>query len=437
MLNPVFLERMKSYLNDDYKDFVNSYNEQNIRAFTINNRYITNELFEKIFDYSISKIPYTENGYYLNEPDVKLGFHSLHHAGAIYMQDPSAMIPALTFDIPSDAFVLDLCAAPGGKSIQLASKLTNGVLISNEVDFTRAKILYSNIERLGLNNVVVTNNMPIDFLKSFENSFDVILVDAPCSGEGMFRKYPEAIKEWSLENVLSCAKRDKEILDVVHKLLKKDGVIIYSTCTFSKEENEEMIQYMLDNYNYSILDIKSDFKLYLEEGFIDKTYRFYPHKALGEGQFVAIIKKNEGEIFTPKFIKKSVTSKEFVEFSNKYLNAILSDLIIKNNNLYKLVCPYDLSTLKVLNYGVKLGEIYNKRFIPNHNFFKVYPSLFKSSFDLSYDDPLIIKYLRGEQITLPVSNGFGVIKVNGVPLGGYKANNGILNNYYPKGLRNY
>ena len=367
-----------------------------------------------------------------------MGFHPLHHAGAIYMQDPGAMMPVNSISIPSDAFVLDLCSAPGGKSIQMALKLDSGAIISNEIDRERAKILYSNIERMGLNNVVVTNNKPSDFLPFFKNAFDVIIVDAPCSGEGMFRKYSNAISEWSLENVDICQKRDKEILDVAVKLLKKDGVLLYSTCTYAKEENEDIVSYLIDNYSFSSLDINESLKPFLKEGFLPYTYRFYPHIANGEGQFLAVLKKNDDDNeMILKQIKRYDKVTEFTDFCNKYLTSPITNIIKRNNDIFYSALPYEINSLKVLNYGVKLGEIYNNRFIPNHNFFKSFSSYFKSSLNLDYNDPLVFKYLHGEQIQAEVLDGFGVLFVNGIPLGGYKASRNTLNNYYPKGLRNF
>ena len=437
MLNELFLKRMKEYLGNEYEAFLASYNNTNIRALTVNNNVISNIEFESIFDLKIEKIPFVNNGYYLLEENVKIGFHPLHHAGAFYMQDPSAMAVVESIDFPSDLFVLDLCAAPGGKSIQLAQKLKNGVLISNEIDLKRAKILYSNIERMGLKNVVVTNNKPADFLKGFEGCFDMILIDAPCSGEGMFRKYPESQELWSLENVDVCHNRDIEIVDIANRLLKKDGIIIYSTCTFAKEENEDIISYLIDKYNYEQIEIKAVLKETLKEGFIPKTYRFYPHLLEGEGQFLAVLKKTEGETNCPRLNNKSVKCNELEDFIKKSLNTKITHVIQKQDDLYYCACNYDLSSLKVLNYGVKLGEIFNKRFIPNHNFFKAFYDLFPNHLNLDFKDELVMKYLHGEQIASEVANGFGVLTVNGICLGGYKANSNNLNNYYPKGLRNY
>lgn len=437
MLNKDFLERMKEYLKEDYEAFIQSYDKKNIRAFTVNESQISKEEFESIFDLKISKIPFLDNGYFLLEDDVKLGFHPLHHAGAFYMQDPSAMSVVESIDFNDNLFVLDLCAAPGGKSIQLAQKLKNGVLIANEIDPTRAKALYSNIERMGLKNVVVTNNKPQDFLKQFKGSFDMILIDAPCSGEGMFRKYPESQALWSLDNVNLCHNRDIEIVDCANELLKTGGILLYSTCTFAKEENEDIVKYLVDKYDYEQLDIKDNLKKVLKEGFIPKTYRFYPHEISGEGQFLAVLKKITGNIVEPKKYNKKESVKEFDEFQKANLKQSITNLVRRKDDIFYSATSFDLSSLKVLNYGVKLGEVTNKRFVPNHNFYKSFYYLFNMQIDIEFSSDLVKRYLHGEQIQYDVKNGFGVLKVNGIPLGGFKASNSNLNNHYPKGLRNF
>lgn len=437
MLNEKFLERMKEYLGCEYSKFLASYETKNIRGLSLNTNVIDNKTFEDIFDLDIKKIPYLENGYLLLSENVKIGFHPLHHAGAFYMQDPSAMCVVEAIDIPNDILALDLCAAPGGKSIQLAQKIKNGILISNEIERERSRILYSNIERMGLSNVIVTNNHPKDFLKAFESSFDLILVDAPCSGEGMFRKYPESQELWSLENVIECAERDRMIVDTATKLLKKGGILIYSTCTFAREENEDIVSYLINEYGYTQIDIKDDLKRNLTPGFISKTYRFYPHITEGEGQFIAVLQKTFGDEKTLKKYNKFVKSIEFNEFVKKNLSKEITNVYLKNNDLYYHIAPFDLSSLKILNYGVKLGEIYNRRFIPNHNIFKSLGHLFVNHLNLNFKDEIVMKYLHGEQISHEVDNGFGVLRINGINLGGFKANNNSLNNYYPKGLRNF
>ena len=436
MLNQDFLNRMKEYLGDEYADFIQSYNNDNIRGLRVNSNYLNDEKFALLCDFSADKIMNIKNAYIVKE-EMKFGFHPLHHAGAFYLQDPSAMIPALSYKFDNSFKVLDLCAAPGGKSTQLASMLSNGVLFANEIDNKRAWSLYSNVERLGFKNVIVTNNRPEDYLKNFQGYFDLILVDAPCSGEGMFRKYPDSQNEWSLNNVNTCASRDKEILDVANKLLKDNGILIYSTCTFAKEENEEMVNYLINNYNYETLSLNEELLPYVSKGFIDNTYRIYPQNKFGEGQFVAVLKKHQETINKSKLIKSNNLPIEFKDFCKKNLTDTISNVYQKNDDLYYLALNVDLSNLKVLNYGVKLGKIQNKRFIPDHNMFKAFSNLFINKVNLDFKDELVTKYLHGEQISYDVANGFGVIFVNDIPLGGFKASNGNLNNYYPKGLRNF
>lgn len=436
MLNQDFLNRMKEYLGDGYADFIQSYNGENIRGLRVNSNYLNDEKFALLCDFSADKIMNISNAYIVKE-EMKFGFHPLHHAGAFYLQDPSAMIPALSYKFDNSFKVLDLCAAPGGKSTQLASMLSNGVLFANEIDNKRAWSLYSNVERLGFKNVIVTNNRPEDYLKNFQGYFDLILVDAPCSGEGMFRKYPESQDEWSLNNVYTCASRDKEILDVTNKLLKDKGILIYSTCTFAKEENEEMVNYLVDNYNYETIPLNEELLPYVSNGFINNTYRIYPQNGFGEGQFVAVLKKHQETINKSKLIKSNNLPIEFKDFCKKNLTDTISNVYQKNDDLYYLALNVDLSNLKVLNYGVKLGKIQNKRFIPDHNMFKAFSNLFINKVNLDFKDELVTKYLHGEQISYDVANGFGVIFVNDIPLGGFKASNGNLNNYYPKGLRNF
>ena len=436
MLNEKFLKRMKEYLDDEYDAFIASYNDDNIRGLRVNPNYIDEDEFSNIADFKHSKICGLENAFVVEE-DLKFGFHPLHHAGAFYLQDPSAMLPAYSINVSKDAKVLDLCAAPGGKSTQIAVQIPNGELFANEIDNKRAWALYSNVERLGLSNVVISNNKPSDYLKNFNGYFDVILIDAPCSGEGMFRKYPESQELWNEDNVKLCANRDKEIVDVANELLKDEGIIIYSTCTFAKEENEDIVSYLMDKYQYETIPLKDELKQFVTKGFIDNTYRIYPHHHFGEGQFLAILKKNNPTVNNTKMNKYKNLPIEFDKFCKENLSKTPSNVILKNDELFSSATNADLSTLKILNYGVKLGKIINKRFVPEHHFYKAFSSMFVNSVDINYNDTNINRYLRGEELHLETPNGYGVLLVNNIPLGGYKASNNNLKNHYPKGLRNF
>ena len=231
MLPGEFKDRMKVLLGNDYENFINSFSKSEVKSIRVNTEKIEVEDFIKIAPFEIEKIPYTLDGFYVNE--VGLGNHPYHHAGLFYIQDPAAMMPANLIDLDEDMIVLDLCAAPGGKSGQIGAKLKNGILVSNEINSNRAKILFSNIERMGLKNTIVLNNDSYSLAKKYPNTFDVIFIDAPCSGEGMFRKDPSAIKEWSLKKIEECAKIQKELLKNANIMLKDGGIIVYSTCTYS------------------------------------------------------------------------------------------------------------------------------------------------------------------------------------------------------------
>jgi len=424
-----FLKIMTNLLGSDYDDFIKSYNDKPKRG--IRSR-IDNDIKKEKLKFGINE--------YMLLTDDKLGNLPIHHLGGIYLQEPSAMAPVNLIDINPNWNVLDMCASPGGKSGQVSERLTNGVLFSNEIDKKRCQILFQNMERMGYGNVVVLNNDPRDLVNNFKGFFDLIILDAPCSGEGMFRKDSTAVDMWNLGNVDACAKRDELLLEYANSMLKKDGIIIYSTCTFSIEEDENQITNFLKKHDYSVIKPNNDVVDSGVKGLIDGAVRFYPHNSVGEGQFMCAIKKNEeSECFIKKSKLNKLESKE-LKLVNEFLNDTVSDLslnlIKKNNQIYHLVTDVNLDGVNVLSYGVKIGEI-DKRFIPNHHFFKVFGKYFKNKLELSLGDPNVIKYLRGEQLDIELDKGYGVIMIDGLSLGGFKSSDGVLKNLYPKGLRNF
>lgn len=424
-----FLEIMKDLLGSDYDDFIKSYDAEPKRG--VRSR-ISNNLLKEKLKFGINE--------YALLTDEKLGNSPIHHLGGIYLQEPSAMAPVNLIDIDPNWNCLDMCASPGGKSGQVAERLTNGILVSNEIDKKRCQILFQNIERMGYDNVIVTNNDPKDLTKNFKEFFDLIILDSPCSGEGMFRKDSTAIDMWNLGNVSTCAKRDIDLLEYANMMLKKDGIIIYSTCTFNKSEDEDAITNFLKTHDYSIVKPNINVLNSGVKGFIDGAVRFYPHNSVGEGQFMCAIKKNEEtseSMKKGKFIKlESKELKLVSEFLNDTVENLDLNLIKRNNQIYHLIRDINLDNLNVLSYGVKIGEI-DKRFIPNHHFFKVFGKYFKNKLELSIDDPSVYKYLRGEQLDMELSKGYGVIMIEGLSLGGFKSSDGVLKNLYPKGLRNF
>ena len=324
-----FCERMKSLLGDQYDAFIAALNEPPVKAFRVNTDKISLGDFEKINEFSSGKIPYVDNGFYLDYE--KIGNHPYHHAGLIYVQEPAAMAPAECLQINPDWHVLDMCAAPGGKSTQIKNKLgKNGVLVSNEIVPSRCKILTGNIERLGLQNCVTTCMDTSRLAKNFGNTFDMIMVDAPCSGEGMFRKDENAINEWSLDNVKMCAERQSQILENAVKMLKNGGFIVYATCTFSLDENEMVVDKFLNLHpNFELVRVKKEVENHTADGIkfdgcttenIHFCRRFYPYIAKGEGQFMAVLhNKNTAENLKTFANKEQKIDKIITEFLDSTL----------------------------------------------------------------------------------------------------------------------
>lgn len=434
-----FINRTKDII-PRYEEFIDSFNQSNKKGISVNTKKISIDEFIKLFPYKITKIPYTTNGFYLDE-DFKIGNHPYHHAGLFYSQDPAAQAPINSINVKNTWRVLDLCAAPGGKSIQLANKLTEGILIANEYDKKRSQILYSNIERMGLENVVITNDSSENLSKQYTGYFDLVVVDAPCSGEGMFRKNDNSILEWNEKNIEKCVTRQKEILKNASTMVKKDGFILYSTCTYELDENEKIVEWFVNNFNYEIIQLTALIDNYSVKGIktsVDtaKSRRFYPHIAPGEGQFVCLLKNNNETIEKTNTSKHKNPNNNELKIINEFLTYIDKKIEphIINNKVYSSY--YDkLNNINVISSGIQIGEVKHNYFIPNHNVFTAYGNYFKNKLNLTLDDPRLIKYLHGEEIQADVQNGYGVILVDGYPLGGFKASNKNLKNHYPKGLR--
>ncbi len=437
MLKEAFLKRMKDILNDEYEAFLKSYDDPSMRAIRINKEKISVSDFLKINPFKVEKINLRDDCFYL-KTDEKIGRHPIHHSGMVYLQDPSAMLPAYAVDFDNGIRILDLCAAPGGKTGQLASLNNEGIVIANEINKARSKVLFSNIERLGYKNVIITSASPCDLKKKLTGFFDLILIDAPCSGEGMFRKDEGAVEEWSEELVNLNSKRQKEIIDDAVSMLKQDGLLIYSTCTFSPLENEDIIKYITDKYSFEILKPNDEVLKLTKSYTLEYGRRSYPHLYNGEGQFLCVLKKLSSEDADYRINKpKSNINKIVLDFFDKYLDNPKMNIRLYNNHYYHVPCDINLEGIDVVSYGVCLGEVIKDRFVPHHNLFTAFGRYFKNQVNLSIDDERLTKYLRGEEIDYPCADGFGVIMVENAPLGGFKAKSGVLKNYYPKGLRNF
>lgn len=441
-----FETRMKKLLGEDYPNYLEALNEPPVKGFRVNTDKISLKAFEKINIFGKEKIPYVENGFYLDFE--KVGNHPYHHAGMIYVQEPAAMAPAECIDIDPEWKVLDMCSAPGGKSSQLKNKLSEkGVLVSNEIIPSRCKILTGNIERLGLKNTVTTCMDTGRLAKVFPKVFDLIMVDAPCSGEGMFRKEEIAVSEWSYENVLKCADRQAEILENAVKCLKDGGYIIYATCTFSLEENEMTVDNFLKSHpDFEIVEVKDTVKQNTVDGIafdgcecenIKFARRFYPHKNKGEGQFMAVLhNKNDKKPVYRSSAKTDKPDKALIAFLNDTLTGYNeSNLSLYNGTPVYFTPDFEARNATVFSYGVTIGELKKNYILPHHQFFMALGHKFKRKIELLADSEEIKKYLHGEEIPADTENGWAVVTVNSVAIGGAKVVNGTAKNHYPKGLR--
>lgn len=433
-----FDARMKSLLKDEYDDFKNALLEKPVKGLYLNRN---KKNVERVLDQNyVEHHPIVENGYLYDE-NYHPGRSAYFLAGLYYIQEPSAMLVADALPIEPDDFVLDMCAAPGGKSCEIASRLTGeGVLIANDIEASRARILSENIERFGLDNTIVTNVDPMRFTKQFQEAFDKIVLDAPCSGEGMFRKLEQAIDTWSEEKVLECAHIQKNLLKGAYDMLKQGGMVIYSTCTYSYEENEAMVHYAVDELGFELLPLNKSNGLCPGVD-LDEVVRCYPHHYRGEGHFIALLKKpGNSPRKQVRTIKPSVNLadlKVLKAFYQENLNKKVPSYIIENNgHLYAVKKNFpELKGIRVLRNGLYLGEVRKNRFIPSYS---LALTLTKQDVKRSYDYPSeseeIKKYIHGETLEGTGEKGFGVIFVDGYPLSFYKESNQVKN-LFPKGLR--
>lgn len=451
-----YINRIKDELADEFSSYEKTLEEDSIKALRVNTLKGRVDKFINNNEWNIKnedKVPWCSEGFYIeglemNDSDKLLppGKHPYHSAGVYYIQEPSAMAPVEELDVQEGLKILDLCASPGGKTTQIAAKMKGqGILFANEPYPLRAKNLSENVERMGITNCVVISHEPWQIEEKFNEYFDRILVDAPCSGEGMFRKNEEAINEWSLDNVIMCAKRQKEILNSAYKMLSCGGRMVYSTCTFSKDEDENNVNWFLDEYK--------DMKLV-------KMDKLWPHKIKGEGHFLAVFEKiGDGENVAKEKnrqdTKKSRKDKEkdaenpknlveFMDFSKEFFNKPLENILGYEYKFIKFgdelyVAPKDLPSLdklKVLRLGLHLGTLKKNRFEPSLSLaLALDESDVNNSVSLSYDETLM--YLRGETINRESKKGWCLLNYGGYSVGFGKSSSNVIKNHYPKGLRNY
>lgn len=437
-----FLNQMKDLLAaDDYARFLADCEKSPYRGIRVNTLKCNINKIRKCLPFVGEKTPFCNKGFYIPHDTKSIGDEPFHHAGAFYVQEPSASSAVTVLDVQKGDRVLDLCAAPGGKSTQIAAELDGtGLLWSNEIVRNRANILLSNIERMGIANAVVSNCYPDTLCNNLSGYFDKVLVDAPCSGEGMFRKDSAAVEEWSLEHSVSCGERQLSILDSAANALKDGGTLVYSTCTFSIYENENVIKRFLGNHkDFELVDSSVDFG----RKALDKAVRILPSDG-GEGHFVAKLKKSGELTHTPtadvtpcKFPETETALKLYDEIFKK---RVFGENFRKLNDKIILLPNIDLPPLSgmgVIRAGILFGEIKKNRIEPCHALFMAAKKDdLKFCVDLDYNDSRLQKFYHGEEIDIDEKlKGFTAVMVEGVSTGFGKASGGTLKNRYPKGLR--
>ena len=453
-----YASRMEELLGDEYDAYLASLDKPLHKGLRVNSLKTDGACVMKLLGRDLKPVPWASLGYYYNEDEIKPGKSPYFEAGLYYIQEPSAMCVAelamesakdLGID-KSELKVLDLCAAPGGKTTYLAALMENkGLLVANEINAGRAAILSQNVERCAITNTVVISENPVKLADRFENYFDLIVVDAPCSGEGMFRKEEDALNMWSPDNVLMCAERQKEIMDAASKMLKGTGRIVYSTCTFSKEEDENLIKDFLDTHE-DFKTIPSPYKKFFKEGYepVRDGMRLFPHLIEGEGHFACVLGRDEDVEETRPYKRKGndkntltmmqVAKKFFKEnFNEGFLERFEDgDYISFGDNLYLMPMAMNLDKLKVLRPGLELGTVVKERFIPSHALSLIIsPKDVKISLSMAEDE--VTNYLKGLTLNAdePGKDGWALMCVDGYSVGWGKKVGNTIKNHYPKGLR--
>ena len=428
MLPKEFLERLRLQLGEEYPEYLQSLERP--RAVAL--RFDPRKGEPPVLPFVAEPIPWEPMGYYY-DPDARPGLHPYHEAGVYYLQEASAMAPVSLLDPQPGERICDLCAAPGGKSTQIAGRmLGQGFLLCNEYSPKRAKILSRNIERMGIANALVTNETPDALAKRFPESFDRVLIDAPCSGEGMFRKEEAAITDWSEDTVAMCARRQADILDAGAVLVRPGGRLVYSTCTFAPEENEMTVEAFLSRHpEFSPEEVSAPWFTPAGKG----AFRLWPHKLRGEGHFAAVLRKSGDAPAAFTEGKAEAMPKCFTEFARSLDITLPSGRPLSfGQSLY--LAPEgmpDIRGLKVLRPGLELGVVKKDRFEPAHAL-ALWLSDCAVSQSLAVDSGELKAYLHGDVIPTECK-GWCLVKAGNYAIGWGKGDKTVLKNHYPKGLR--
>ena len=438
---------MRDLLGEDFQAYKDSLDAPVRQGLRINTLKITTEEFEKISPFAVERVPWIPNGYFLKEEE-RASRHPYYFAGLYYLQEPSAMTPASRLPVEEGDYVLDLCAAPGGKATELGSRLgRKGLLLANDISNSRAKALLKNLELAGIPNIFVTSEDPEVLERNFRGFFDKVLIDAPCSGEGMFHREPKMMEYWEARGPLEYVPIQKKLILQGASMLRPGGMLLYSTCTFSKKEDEEVIAYLLEENPDMCLRQILPYEGFAKGFGLEECVRIFPHKMPGEGHFLALLeKKGDSKAEDRKETGKIKPLKELPEAAKEFFSLIrtpldLSRVKLEKDRLYLLPDTRVMPKLRYLRTGLYLGDVKKNRFEPSQALaMALNPEDFVSCIHLDPEDLRTVKYLKGETLDvsdLPVQNkkGWQLVCVGGHPLGFGKLANGTLKNKYYAGWR--
>lgn len=440
-MNQQFLDRMKQYLQDDYNAYIETLDAPMYRGIRINETKCTQEELEQLALCELTPSSICPQSFYIPETVEKLGNHPAHLAGLFYMQEPSASSAVEVLDVAQGDWVLDLCAAPGGKSTQIAAKLAHtGFLVSNEIEGKRAQILLSNMERLGFGECMITNSHPDILCKELSGWFDKVLVDAPCSGEGMFKKHSKAMDDWSVAHVEACAQRQQNILESAYEALKQEGILVYSTCTYSMEENEQVIDTFLQRHpDMELVDPGVTFgRGGIPYGSLDVTQvrRILPMDH-GEGHFVAkMIKHGEAKKAKVTVLPTAQLPHYVTSFLKDQLSSLPKYAMQLQDKVYVKQSPFlQLKKTRIIRQGILVGELTKQRIEPHQHFYTAgqLAPFFNRQYDVSEEECRL--YLQGNQLAVQGYKGYTLITWHHHPIAFAKGDGTVLKNKYPKGMR--
>ena len=428
MLPEAFLTRMKAQLGNEYDDFLKSLGRP--RAVALRFNPLKGEA--PAMEFVREPVPWEPNGFYY-DPDARPGLHVYHEAGVYYLQEASAMAPVALLDPQPGDRVCDLCAAPGGKTTQIAGRMGGeGFLLCNEINPKRAKILSRNIERMAVSNALVTNEHPANLAKKYPGFFDRVLVDAPCSGEGMFRKEEAAVTDWSQETVAMCARRQAEILHSAAQLVRSGGRLVYSTCTFAPEEDEQAVAaFLREHPEFEPEILKAPWFVPVENG----GHRMWPHKLLGEGHFAAVLKKTGGEETDTDIPSGEKLPSQWTAFAKELgIRLPAGKAVSFGQNLYWAPEDMpDLRKIKVMRPGLELGTVKKDRFEPAHAL-ALWLKNCKNTETYDAESEKMKAYIHGDVVPSQ-KKGWCLVCADGYSIGWGKGDGRVLKNHYPKGLR--